>query len=73
MLKSKEKISIWKKPTEKADKFPGAGRERETERLTGSTLLPFFVHRTKKVFLLLVEKEVTMSSRCVYGTGFMRF
>jgi hypothetical protein len=27
MLRSKEKISIWKKPMEKADKFPGAGEE----------------------------------------------
>jgi hypothetical protein len=57
MLKSKEKISIWKKPTEKADKFPGAGRERKTERLTGSTLLPFFCPQAVKGFLASCGKR----------------
>lgn len=57
MLKSKEKIFIWKKPTEKADKFPGAGRERKTERLTGSTLLLFFCPQGVKGFLASCGKR----------------
>jgi hypothetical protein len=57
MLRSKEKISIWKKPTEKADKFPGAGRGRKTERLTGFAQLLFFYPQVIKGFLASCGKR----------------
>jgi len=67
MLRSKEKISIWKKPTEKADKFPGAGEEGRRIVLPDPPGSHFFCPQAVKGFLASCGKRsYNMFKMCIW-------